>query len=343
MGKRMKSILPSVIGRNTVPSAPGVASEFAGRISRTFGDVGRHWLDTLPDTIARCVQRWDLTLEAPFEELSFQYVIRARRADASPVVLKLGVPRDELVGEVRALLAYAGRGVVPLVAWDHALGALLLERVEPGFQLADLAKVDDFAATRIGAAAMSMLVSHGVKPETRSGGATTFGSVEREWAQAFDGYRRLATRCSGHLPADVVLDAERRFDRLLASGAIGDQIMLHGDLHHHNILKSSIEEDTWIVIDPKGVVGEPACEVASFLRNPGSVLFGDNDHSKTMHRRIELIASITDLDPLRIRDWGMAGAVISAIWCIEDGPTDPDPTVWRLPVNCARWLAPLRF
>ncbi|HAN15862.1 MAG TPA: aminoglycoside/hydroxyurea antibiotic resistance kinase, partial [Chloroflexi bacterium] len=92
---------------------------------------------------------WDLKLEAPYEHLSFQYVIRALRADGSPVVLKLGVPRDELDGEVRALRLYAGRGVVRLLETDHALGALLLERIEPGFQLAELARRDDVAATKV--------------------------------------------------------------------------------------------------------------------------------------------------------------------------------------------------
>ncbi|MSQ43466.1 MAG: aminoglycoside/hydroxyurea antibiotic resistance kinase [Chloroflexi bacterium] len=339
----MNRILEAVVGINSVPTPPGVSHEFADRISRAFGDAGRRWLSLLPETIARCVRVWDLTLEAPFEDLSFQYVIRARRADASPVVLKLGVPRDELVGEVRALRLYAGRGVVRLVAWDHALGALLLERVEPGFELAELATVDDIAATRNGGAAVRSLVALGLKPETPAGGAISIGSVEGDWAQAFDGYRQLAGRGSGPLPADVIHDAERRFGRLLSSGAIGDRIMLHGDLHHHNILKSSHDQDTWIVIDPKGVVGEPACEVASFLRNPGSVFAHDDDHSRTMHRRVEAIASVADLDPLRIRDWGVVGAVISAIWCIEDDGTDLNPTVSRLPIACARWLAPLRF
>ena len=340
---RVNRILQLMDGLGSGPAAPGVSNEFADSVTRTFGDAGRSWLNNLPDTIARCVQVWDLTLEAPFEDLSFQYVIRARRADSSPVVLKLGVPRDELVGEVRALGLYAGRGVVQLIAWDHALGALLLERVEPGFQLAELANVDDLTATRIGASAVRKLVSLGVTPETPSAGLTTFGSVERDWGHAFDGYHRLVRRDTGPLPADVLIDAERRFERLLTSGAGGDQIMLHGDLHHHNILKSSLDDDTWIVIDPKGIVGEPGCEFASFLRNPGTVFAPDDFHARTLHRRVEAIASITDLDLFRIRDWGVVGAVISAIWCIEDGVTDQEPTVWQLPIDCARWLAALRF
>ncbi len=322
---------------------PAISSEFVSRIGRTFGDAGRRWIETLPDTIAQCVRIWDLSLEAPYADLSFQYVTRARRTDGTPVVLKLGVPRDELDGEVQALRLYAGRGVVRLLETDRALGALLLERIRPGSQLAELALNDDIAATRIGATAMRSLLTLGIKPEASCEAVTSLGSVEHGWAHAFDGYRMLVARGSGPLPAEIVHDAERRFDRLVLSGAVSDQHLLHGDLHHHNILRSSVDENTWIVIDPKGVIGEPACEISAFLRNPGSVFATHDDHSGRMHRRVEAFASITDLDPLRIRDWGVVGAVVSAIWCIEDGATDPDQTGWRLPVDCARWLAPLRF
>jgi streptomycin 6-kinase len=320
-----------------------MTTDYVDRICRTFGDAGRRWLNTLPATIANCVRMWDLKLEEQYEDLSFQYVIRARRADGSPVVLKLGVPRDELDGEVQALRLYAGRGVVRLLGSDHALGALLLERIEPGFQLAQLAHRDDIAATTVGATAARALLMLGVSPDEASSGAISLGSIENEWSQAFDGYRARVGRSAGPLPADMVREAERRFDRLLSSSAVSDQIMLHGDLHHHNILKSSIENDAWIVIDPKGVIGEPACEVSAFLRNPGSVVATIKDPQGLMHRRVEALASVTDLDPLRIRDWGVVGSVVSAIWCIEDSEPAPDPTVWRLAINCARWLAPLRF
>ena len=41
--------------------------------------------------------------------------------------------------------------------------------------------------------------------------------------------------------------------------------LLHGDLHHGNILNNKNE---WLVLDPKGVIGEPAYELAYFIRNP---------------------------------------------------------------------------
>lgn len=45
--------------------------------------------------------------------------------------------------------------------------------------------------------------------------------------------------------------ADGRAQELLLSQ--GEPVLLHADLHHYNILQ---HQDTWIAIDPKGVVGE---------------------------------------------------------------------------------------
>ncbi|MBL8049355.1 MAG: phosphotransferase [Chthonomonas sp.] len=41
---------------------------------------------------------------------------------------------------------------------------------------------------------------------------------------------------------------------------------LHGDLHPENILLGP--QETWLLIDPKGLVGEPCFEAVAWLRNP---------------------------------------------------------------------------
>lgn len=43
------------------------------------------------------------------------------------------------------------------------------------------------------------------------------------------------------------------------------EVPLHGDLHHHNIMKSN---RGWLAIDPKGLFGDPAYEVSNLFANP---------------------------------------------------------------------------
>jgi len=45
-----------------------------------------------------------------------------------------------------------------------------------------------------------------------------------------------------------------------------DRVVLHGDLHHDNILLATRE--AWLAIDPHGIVGDPGYEVGAPLFNP---------------------------------------------------------------------------
>jgi streptomycin 6-kinase len=57
--------------------------------------------------------------------------------------------------------------------------------------------------------------------------------------------------------------AERLSADLLESAAT--EVLLHGDLHHFNIL--SARREPWLCIDPKGMRGHPGYEVGPFLLN----------------------------------------------------------------------------
>ena len=93
-------------------------------------------------------------------------------------------------------------------------------------------------------------------------------------------------------------------------------VLLHGDLHHDNILQNG---DGWVVIDPKGVIGEPAYEVAAFIRNPIPGLLALNNASSIISHRIARFAEILELPERRILDWCFVQAVLSWAWVLEDG------------------------
>ncbi len=74
-------------------------------------------------------------LEAlPYGRLSFNYVALARCVDGTLAVLKLFPPTDtEAALELEALTAFDGHRTVCLLAGDRKEGAMLLERIEPGW------------------------------------------------------------------------------------------------------------------------------------------------------------------------------------------------------------------
>src|SRR6266576_5284541 len=67
------------------------------------------WLERLHDVLRDLEHRWSLTLEAPFDdEVSCAYVAAAVRGDATPAVLKIGMPHMEGEREIHGLRFWDG-------------------------------------------------------------------------------------------------------------------------------------------------------------------------------------------------------------------------------------------
>jgi streptomycin 6-kinase len=99
----------------------------------------------------------------------------------------------------------------------------------------------------------------------------------------------------------------------------GRQFLLHGDLHHDNVVRD--QRDGWLVIDPKGVVGQSAFETAAALRNPVDFFPFPLD-PKIMERRVAIFAERLAVDRSRILGWYVGQSVLSACWLVEDHASD---------------------
>jgi streptomycin 6-kinase len=282
-----------------------------------FAD-GEKWLESLPGLITECERRWHITAGPAFL-LSFNYAAPAITEDGNEVVLKLGVPNPELSAEIEALRCYAGGAAVRLLDFDKERGFLLLERLSPGKTLSSLE--DDEQATRIAAQIMSALWQPLLLPHSFPTVATWFKGLQR-LRQRFDGG-------TGPFPANLVALAEGLSEEFLSSSQ--SSVLLHGDLHHFNIL--SAQRQPWIAIDPKGVAGEPAYEVGALLRNPSDRFCTD---IQIQRRRVALLVEELGFDKERIVGWGIAQAVLSGWWSYEDCGEG-----WESAFACADVLARL--
>jgi streptomycin 6-kinase len=98
-----------------------------------------------------------------------------------------------------------------------------------------------------------------------------------------------------------------------------DPVLMHGDFHHYNVLSS---ERGWLVIDPKGVMGPAGYEVGPLLMNPWSDFLKWSNPRLVTKRRIDILHEYLGFERQRILEWGLAHAVLSAWWCIEDNIKD---------------------
>jgi streptomycin 6-kinase len=293
---------------------------FIHTVTATFED-GAAWLQNLPALIAACEQRWSIRVLPPFPNLSYNYAAPAIRADGSGAVLKLGVPNPELMSEIEALRLYDGHGIARLLEHDAAEGALLLERLQPGTTLVGMD--DDEQATVIAAGVMRQLW----RPVPSD---HPFPTLER-WTQALRNIRNMFDGGTGPLPERLVAMAQQLLRELLAAPT--GKVLLHGDLHHDNILQA--ERQPWLAIDPTGIVGEPEYEVGALLHNPLPKLLQMPQPGRVLARRIDILAEQLDFDRQRIAAWGVVNAVLSACWSAEDGSEEWIPAV----LTCAELMA----
>jgi streptomycin 6-kinase len=205
----------------------------------------------LLERIDERARAWDVAIDETLEtESSF---IGFGRRGVQPVVLKvLRGPGDEW-SSGSVLDAFGGKGMVRV--YEYVDGAVLLERLDPGTPLVDMALDGrDDEATEILADVM-LRISY---PHESPG---RFATVQ-DWGM---GFARYWAGGALRVPADLVEQGEQLY--LDLCGSQRDVRLLHGDLQHYNILFDV--RRGWVAIDPKGVVGELEYEIGAALQRPG--------------------------------------------------------------------------
>ncbi len=289
-------------------------------------EAANAWFERLPALLEECAERWQLELLPPFEQLSFHYVAPAVRADGTPVILKTCALTDEFEHGLAALRLFDGRGIARLLEWDEDQKVMLLERLQPGTMLAALPLEEDEQATSILAGVMRQLW----RPAPAG---HSFPAVE----QLGQGLTQLRPRYAGGygpFPPRLVDEATELFAALSASAQ--ETMLLHGDLQHHNILRSG---DAWRAIDPKGVVGDPGYEVGASFYNPMPEILEAPDLEQMLARRIAQLSEELGMDRARIRGWGLAKSVLTAWDLVRSDIWGLDPTGM---LRCAEILACLK-
>ena len=176
---------------------------------------------------------------------------------------------DESLDEGAALELWDGDGAIRVVRADPARRVLLEERAAPG---TDLSQLDDEEATAIAVAIVSRL-----------------------WRPAGAPFRPVidfVPRWLARVPNALTPLAEQ----LLAELEPGAEWLVHGDFHHHNILRHG---DGYVAIDPKPYLADREYDVPSFIWNPMDYRL--EDRAKTERRIAAFVAA--GLDEFRIRAW----------------------------------------
>ena len=267
---------------------------------------GAEWLERLPALAQACAERWCLELGDPLPGGNVALVFGATRADGTGAVLKLSFPEEESEHEPDALEHWAGRGAVGLLERDDGSRAMLLERASPGTPLWEEGEEE---ATVTAARLLRRL--HDV-PAPAGGVFGSLGDAAARWAETIPADWRGTGRAFPARLVDVAVDA----CRTLGADAV-DEALLHQDFHGGNIVRSA---EGWLAIDPKPLVGDPAFDAASLLRDRRWLL-GDGDDARRIRRRLDVFADVASLERERMRGWGIVHALA---WGVSGGVVAPE-------------------
>ena len=221
------------------------------------------WLDRLPAMLEELTDRWSLRIGPPFDHanVTCSWVAAVVRVDGTPAVLKLGMPHMEGAHEIQGLRFWNGNPTVQLLEADDELGAMLLERCQPGDMLRSEppCKQDVVIATLLKRLWRKCASPNGLH------GFQHLSDMLAVW-------RDETLAQVQHWPDGGLVSAGLRLLQELARPLPTDTL-LATDLHAGNVLRS--EREKWLVIDPKPFVGDAAYDLVQHLHTCEARLHAD--------------------------------------------------------------------
>ena len=222
------------------------------------------------------------------------------RQNGAAAMLKIADHDDERIGG-SLMQWWNGEGAARVLARDDV--AILLERAEGTASLAEMSRTGrDDEACAILCNVAARLHGHRSNPPPNLVPLT-------QW---FRDLEPAAAKYGG-----ILLRSAEAARRLLAEPR--DVRVLHGDLHHNNVL--DFDARGWLAIDPKHLIGERCFDYANIFTNP------DLDHPQwpvatipeRFARRLEIVTDAANIERTRMLRWILAWTGLSAAWYLEDG------------------------
>ena len=253
------------------------------------------------------LNRWGLTPDGePVETHTSQLLPVVVIRDGQKAILKITDDDSERIG-CELMVWWNGNGAAKVLA--HAAGAILLERATGTGSLADMSWTgNDAQACRIICHAASKLhFSRNASTPALTPLHHWFGDL----APAAKKHGGILTRCA--VVANVLLSSPH------------DEVVLHGDLHHGNILDFGTRG--WLAIDPKGLLGERGFDYANIFTNPdlAEPTRPVAIELETFTQRVNIVSEIAKIERQRLLMWIVAWCGLSSVWFLQEGDSATVP------------------
>lgn len=249
----------------------------------------------MDEMIQYAVGKWGLSDLCPIYERERSAVWSAESDRFGSVILKWN-SSVQLASEYRMLRNLQGRRCCQVFEYDEAWGLLLEERILPGTVL----RQEPSLEKRVEVLASVFTEIHAPQHE---------GEAYLDWLNS------ARVFCESHeVPGDLN-DMAKQAQEICAElfEKYPERVLLHGDLHHDNLLLRA--DGSYTVIDPKGVVGPEILDLPRFLLNEVDL----SDDPAHMERAIHLISFHLGYPEEDLWKALFMEAVLANVWLVEDG------------------------
>lgn len=270
-------------------------SSFEQNIVTIYGEKGQEWLNELPTILTNLINQYGLSQLEPVANMSFNYVAKGF-LNEKPIIVKLGLDRKALLKEAQCLKTFEAHATPTVIV--NRDNMIIMECAVPGTTLKQHFPLRELEAIGILCHVINSLHSAKIP-------------IEHNFYHIKDLLQTLDKEPD--IPNSFLKKACKLRDTLLRTTT--KEVLLHGDLHHDNILKNS---HGWMVIDPKGFIGDPAFEPAAYICNPIPDLLLENNPKKIIIDRIQLCAKNLNIPEQRIYDWFYVKSVLCWAWSLDD-------------------------
>ncbi|PYZ93030.1 hydrogenase expression protein HypB [Salipaludibacillus keqinensis] len=275
--------------------------QFVKNVRLYFKTKGEKWLQQLPSLIHYCEETWSLTIKDPYK-LSINFVAPAMAKDGREVVVKICLPGEDFLNEREALQSFNGNAMVKLIDSDKEKGIFILEKLSPGFTLAELK--DDREACRLATKILQKLTT----PAPNESKLPSTKAREQSLRDIVADHKHSSVITMGTLQKALKI-----FTHL--NQTTTEWQILHGDFHHYNLLYS--EDKGWKAIDPKGLIGEREYDLIQFMLNH----LPDKGAYEVVANRVDIFIDELNLNKERLILWGYCHTVLATYWSIDDDGT----------------------
>jgi len=198
--------------------------------------------------LQRYATKWHLSNFEQIDYYSLSCLFTCDSAKYGGCVLKFARFLEIAETEYYMLKDFNGNGLCKVYESDINNGVLLIERIMPGVQLCEEPdqniRINEFCA----------LAQKLHKPPTDISRYPTY----MDWLDNITDFIKTQTDY-----ADLYHKTQRAKEICRSLWAkYTDRLLLHGDLHHENILRG---KEGYYAIDPIGVIGDPVFEIPTFI------------------------------------------------------------------------------